>query len=340
MARRLKILFMTPNMEDSVCINCYTELEKAVAKTADCKWAGEGYPLHRSQERLDDTVQRVMPDVDWVLYYAFEVLLKKKNVRVPRRRNYKVAVYTGDIHRVVDQQVNYINGHGWDALLMLYTQLGAHVDLRARKVKTIDPEYYLKNVNAPIFHMAPCINSEVFHPRGEKRVVDVAFLAAIGKPWYPLRTVMWNLLPKISKQYHWKTVKRMSPPGRSMERKISKLQARHFVGERYAELLGKTKIFAFGTSVFKYPLLKFPESMACGAVAASDIPLTAEEYHLVPDWNFIAINKENWYAKINYYVKHNNEREEIAYNGYDTIMKYHTTDIRAAEVVRFLGEHR
>lgn len=330
---------MTANYEDTVCINCYTHLERAIAKIANCEWAGEGYPLHKSGERLLETVNRVMPNADWVLYYGFEVMLKKMNVQIPpkKKRNFKIGIYTGDIHRVPDQQINYINGHGWDALLMLYTKLGAYVNNRLRKVDKTDPEYYLKNVKIPIFHMAPCVSPEVFKPVDAPKKFDATFLGAVGHPWYPLRYRVYRQLPRIADKEGWNVIVRLSPPGRSLTRKMSRLYGQHYVGSRYATVLALSKIFIFGTSIFKYPLLKFPEAMACKTCVMADTPYTAEELHLVPGYNYVAINENNWVARLKYYIKHDKEREEIAERGYETFLKYHTTDIRAQQVVDFLG---
>lgn len=331
---------MSPNMEDSVCISCYTELEKAVGKLVNCKWAGRDYPEYRKNEALKDTVERVMPDADWVIYYGFDVMFNKVNVKVHPRRRFKLAIYIGDMHRMPDQQINYINGHGWDALMMLYTQLGAYVNYGARKIDKIDPEYYLKKVRIPIFNMAPCVNQEIFKPADKPKDVDVTMLGALGLPWYPLRFKIFRQMPLIERQRRWKTVVNISPPGRSLERKISKLYGKHYVGDKYVDIINRSKLFVFGTSVFKYPLLKFPEAMACRTCVAADTPLGAAELHLIRNWNYVEINENNWADKIDYYLKHPNEREEIAQRGYETFLKYHTTDIRAKQLVEFLEEHR
>ena len=72
----------------------------------------------------------------------------------------------------------------------------------------------------------------------------------------------------------------------------------------------------------------------------ADMPLGAEEVHLVPDWNFVAITEKNWQKRLKYYLSHDEEREEIAQRGYETVMKYHTADIRARELVDWLEAHR
>lgn len=112
------------------------------------------------------------------------------------------------------------------------------------------------------------------------------------------------------------------------------------VGEEYARTLALSKTFPFGTSIFKYPLLKFFEAMACKTCVFADTPLTAEELHIIPDWNFVEVNEDNWEDKLEYYVSHDDERELIAQRGYDTVIKYHTTEVRARQVVDFLERHK
>ena len=66
--RKLNILFMTENFSDNVCIHHLYELEKAISKIANCRWAGPKHTLHRINKPLHETVRRVMPRTDWVFY--------------------------------------------------------------------------------------------------------------------------------------------------------------------------------------------------------------------------------------------------------------------------------
>jgi spore maturation protein CgeB len=110
------------------------------------------------------------------------------------------------------------------------------------------------------------------------------------------------------------------------------------VGKRYSEVLSGTKIFIFGSSVFKYPLSKYFEAMGSGSLVMADKPQSAEALHLKPEWNFVEINKENWKEKLDYYLTNDEEREKIAYRGYKTVMKHHTTSVRANQLISYLKE--
>lgn len=346
---KLNILFLTTDYSDTPCIHVYTDIERAMSKYANCRWAGIGYPKHRRGEPLWATVQRVMPKADWVILYDFEIEKKELKIEIPpkKRRRYRVAAYMGDLHRWPYQQIAHLNTCGYDAVLMLYTQLAKQLTFKDKKRRSglgilpIRPAYYTKNLKIPHFHMAPCVDENRFKPTDEAPRYDVTFLGARGLLCYPLRNDIWDILPTLAKQNKWRMLRRESPRGRSLDRKISHLsKGGGFVGEQYANALSRSKVFIFGTSVFKYPLLKFPEGMACRTCVMADTPLTAEEMHLVPDWNFVDVNIKNWKSKLKYYLTHDEERQEIATRGYETVMKHHTTDIRARQLVDWLRVHR
>jgi len=298
-----------------------------------------------------------MPKADWVILYDFEIEKRNWKIEIPpkKRRRYKVATYVADLQRWPSQHVARLNTFGYDAVLMMYVKLASALTFKDRRRRAglgllpVDSEFYMKNLKIPYFHMAPCIDPNRFKPTDKPPKYDVTFLAATGLAClaatglacYPLRNDIWTELPQLARENGWRILRRESPIGRSLNRSIMLLTEKGaFVGEMYAETLARSKVFIFGTSVFKYPLLKFPESMACKSCVMADIPLTAEELHLVPDWNFVAITQEDWKDKLKYYLSHDEEREEIAQRGYETVMKYHTTDVRARELVDWLEKHR
>ena len=65
-------------------------------------------------------------------------------------------------------------------------------------------------------------------------------------------------------------------------------------------------------------------------------PQTADELHLVSGENYVEITEDNWKEKLEYYLEDDVERERIAHNGYETAMKYHTSGVRAQQLMGFL----
>ena len=336
----VKIVYLTENFKDTVRQDALYYLEQEVGKLVDCRWTGKGWRRHKPKEPMDRTVKRVMPDADWVIYFIFETIARRNPVIIPpkEKRSYKVAAYTVDLHRDSARFLNWVNQLGLDAALMTSTRLAKNA--YQGEILPISPDYFINRLNMPFFHMAPAINPEIYKPANGEKCFDVTFLGAVTLRHYPLRCLIWEELPDLAKKEGWRTLIRNTPPGLAINKKISGLiKSGYFVGRKYADALAYSKIFLFGTSVFKYPLMKFYEGMACGACVMSDVPLSAEELHLIPDWNFVAVDEDNWKEKLKYYLKHDAEREEIAKRGYETVMKYHTAKVRAKQLVQFLEEH-
>ena len=334
----MKVLFTTVNRKNLVCMDYLAQFEKAFAKVAECEWAGMGHPQFRKGENMSQTVKRVMPDADWVITCG------RPPVIVRGRRSYKVAMVTLDLHgnhrlRLgMHGFIDYLNNVGLDAILMPYTQLATS---GGKAPKNFDQKIYLKKLKMHILHLPLSINPELFKPSNKPKKYDVAFLASHGSRVYPFRQLIWNKLPALAKEHRWEVIMRGKPQGGSLKRDINKyLEKGYIVGPKYAETLALTKVFIFGLGRYKYPTMKFTEGMACRTCLMTDPPLTAKELHYIPDWNFVNINPKNWERKLVYYVSHDEEREGIARNGYDTVIKYHTNDIRAKQLLTFLEEHR
>jgi len=172
---------MSLKRDNLVCLNYGHYLEQAVSKIANCKWAGRGWPLHRD-ESLEMTVRRVMPNADWVIYYDFELRKEgiKPRVSPKRKRRYRVATITSDLHKSPGKYLSLLNNERWDAVLMLYTMLGAQSQGTGNKKKYSDvsSNMFPKRVRAPVFHLAPSVEPTMFNLFGGERTVDATFLGS------------------------------------------------------------------------------------------------------------------------------------------------------------------
>jgi len=341
----MKILFMTPECSNDVSWMNMHHLEQAVGGIAECAWAGPGHPLHVKGENLNDTVRRVMPGADWVIVHEAGQNKFPHSIVIPRKRIYRIAFLTTDAHWNFPHWAEKLNADKWDAVLMCTTRTAmvALPKLRKEKLRfiTVEPDYYLKNVEAPIFHLAQSVNTEMFKPSDCLKEHDVSFLGAHSARYYPMRQDIWGALPSLAIHNKWRLLIRGAPPGVSLvSRNIDDLTRKgYLVGGKYAEVLALSKTLIFSTGIFRYAVKKFVEGMACRTLCLSDAPLVAEELHLILDWNFIEISRNNWRERLTYYLKHDGEREEIAENGYQTVLKYHTCEVRAKQMVEFLEEH-
>lgn len=389
----MRILFLTQNREDLVCLEMFHYLEQEVSKLTDCKWAGIGHVDFR-EESIDETVKRLYGSdpPDWVItshyagkepyYWAERGMLK------PEHRAYKIATITTDIHEChllgvgPKGYVNELNRREYDAILMLYTQVGAQRKInrlrsftkyfknqergmlkkeiksvtrfrnkflskftRSRslemEIRPISKTYYIDNLKSRIFHLAPWISPIRFRPISGPEKFDVILLGSTHYLQYPIRHAVKKGLPKLAAQKGWKYLVRDRPPGVSSTRKISDYEhSEYYAGDRYAEIMGSSKSTTFDSSIYKYPLVRYWEAMACKCLVLADTPLTAEDIHLRPGHNFVEVSVNNWGEKLEYYLENDSERERVIDRGYETVMKYHTAEIRARQLVDFLEENK
>lgn len=350
----LKILFRSTNRSNRVGLNWITTLERAVGKYAECKWAGHGHPLHKTNETMNATVKRVMPDADWVFKGGID---PKRYPPKRKDRSYKVACFTSDLHYNLSMKaapariLKVMNASQHDAWCMCYTQLAAQWlhPPRGKKIPNItapiNPRLYLDNLKAPIFHMAVALDPTEFKPSNKPKLYDVTFLgASTPRTVYPFRYTIFHGLPALARKHRWRLLRRGRPKGvygPPWARPIDILLKKgELVGSNYVEALARSKIFIFGLGRFKYPCLKFVEGMATKTCVMSDPPRTGRLLHYIPDENYVSITPDNWQQKLEHYLTHDAEREAIAEKGYQMFLKYHTVDTRAKQMVAFLEKHK
>ncbi len=322
----LHILFLTRNGEGYVgAPNTQYEFEHTVAKYADCKWAGKGYPLYTPNETIDETVQRVMPDADWVID-------KDNNLHVPKPQNrkYKVGVFLSDLHgkhyydiETPTEFADLVNFAKYDAVFMRYLTVDG---------TNCDPNIILQRIRCSKHWVPWSINPEKFKPR-RPYTYDVAFLGMVGK-CYPLRQKIWDVLPQIAKKY--RVLQRQAPIGSTYQRSWDILKDTHIIGEEYAETLGSTKVLLFGCSIYRYPLQKFFEGSASGCLIMSNSFRGVEKLGFVDGKTFVDVNEDTWRNKLLYYLENEDKRTQIADKGYKNAITYHNHDVRAQQFVRIL----
>ncbi|GAG70983.1 unnamed protein product, partial [marine sediment metagenome] len=278
---------MTAKCSNSISWLGLHYFEQSIAKIVECKWAGHGHELHKHGENLNQTISRVMPEADWVIVNWSMVRALKNDIIFPKKRAYKIAMITSDIHKGPKNTVKGWNAGKWDAFLMI-----------ASKTKAA-PEYYINNLNAPIFILGHTINPEFFKPLDQPKKYDVSLLGHLGG-FYILRRIMMKELPDLAKQNNWKLLMRGRPGG-----SISgALKTGRIVGYKYAEAIALSKIFISCEIRTRGAVKKYFEGMACRTCVLANTPIMAEDFHFRPDWNFVEIGRDNWKEKLKYYLKH------------------------------------
>ncbi len=174
------------------------------------------------------------------------------------------------------------------------------------------------------------INTAIFKDYGMPKDIDYLLMGDIYAKLYPLRAKFLQIMiDKPGFIYH-------EHPG---WRNFSACeQETAFVGEKYAREINRAKIFLTCDSIYKYPLLKYYEVMACNTLLLAPVSDELIDLGFIPGTNFIAIDETDFEDKAEYYLNHEQERLEIAQRGCDMVRTRHSTSIRAREFVKTIEQ--
>lgn len=158
------------------------------------------------------------------------------------------------------------------------------------------------------------------HANSDKPI-RLAFADA-NSPFYPLRFEMGNEYQKLLDTYG-RIVKFGIPPER-------------LEWKQYIEMLNRSKMLMFDSSFHSIGILKYVEGMTCECCMLAPQPACEDLLHLKPLENYVPVTLEDWRTKLDEMMKDPESVKRIAANGYATFKQYHTTQIRAKEVIEKL----
>lgn len=293
--------------------------EQAVSEITNSVFTGEEWPLHIPGERMEDTVKRVMPDVDWVID-------RDNNLHVTKPQDLNVAHFISDLHgkhhyhvRTPKGHIELLNKAGYKAVFLRYKEIhGTDSPVDVYRISLAARGYWLPWSFAP----------DRFYQRSPR--YDVAFIGNTNDRVYPLRSDIRAELLHLNDKYHIFTAE--SPKGKTFERTITG----NLAGDSYAKVLGRSRIFIFDCSKYRYPLQKFFEGLASGCLVMATKPMGAEALGLIDGLTYIEITKDDWKEKLHLYLENLDQGKKIADRGLRIAHKYHTHDVRAKQFVRYL----
>lgn len=246
--------------------------------------------------------------------------------------NIKVIVEVGDVFCFVADDSGYTNFGGidvdyliaqWRRIEQQYESVIGQLDgvgykryddlLKAFMQKP-NLKYAQKSLrHSQIIHVPWGINVEKYTQTKElERDIDVSLLGR----WYSDRVLARQAILKMK---GIKTVLASFP-----------IPSEDTYGRRYIDILHRTKIFV-ATGIDKFLNAKFLEGPVCGTMLMGDIPFSATDIFqdgisIVEVKDFSKINE-----KITYYLKHDDERKQIAEEGRRRVLENFTFDKTAKE---------
>lgn len=102
-----------------------------------------------------------------------------------------------------------------------------------------------------------------------------------------------------------------------------------FVGEQYAREINRAKMFFTCDSIFKYPVNKYYEVLACKTLLLASSSQELFDLGFIPGENYVEIDENNFVEKAYYYLHHPEERIKITEQGYKMVHEKYSTAQRA-----------
>ena len=264
-------------------------------------------------------VEKYKPDAVFIAHYYDWVNLDK--VDIPK------LAWWSDPHTHTARRIAWANEGKIDAVL--HCCYGG----KSKGMEYLEPVLSARSVLFP-----HSVDVDIVKDYNMPKIYDALVVGRSGRGIYPLRYRMRLVLESLEAAGKYK-VKWQRRPKVDYGWTEERLKLRELVaGESYAKLIGQSKVVPFGTSSYRYPVAKIFEVMATNTLAMFGSPYNPELFHLVPDENFVEVDKDNFRDKFIYYVENDVEREKIAQKGYDMVQKHHSTKVRITQLIKLIEE--
>ncbi|MCQ6280423.1 glycosyltransferase [Bacillus sp. EB600] len=229
------------------------------------------------------------------------------------------GIFIEDVHRFINRRREYIKSNNIQYIFPNYKRI----------FFKIYPEFKSRFCWFP-HH----INSEIFKDYGLPKEIDMLLMGAVNGG-YPLREKIVKQFKKDPRfVYH-------RHPGYRKYTEEEKTQI--FVNEKYAMEINRAKIFFTCGTARKFPVMKYFEVPGCRTLLLAPQLKDLDDLGFIPGEHYVRITKDDFYKKAEYYLKHEDERNRIADQGYQFVQTQHTTKKRVEQLItkieEILGKH-
>jgi len=309
----LKIVAITLNFADpSLGIvpfrSHYQHMQDELVRVEDVALYGRGKGLDPETDLLK-IVKREKPDI---LFFT-----EKKGYQNMDKIDTPKFMFCSDPWANIFKHTMMLNRYNFTGALMLYPSA---------------IPFYSKYAKCKLHPFPYAVDPEHFKDMELEREYDVFCSGAFGEGAHPLR---YRLLHEARRHPN---INFCLSEGHGMS-----------FGE-YVKALNRSKIFCFDNVYLRIPegnretprirfaIEKWVEAMACGMLAMAPAPEYAERLHFEKDVNFVDVNTDNFMEKIRYYLDNEDERRLIVRRGTETVMKYHTVEVRVKQLTDIFRE--
>lgn len=340
----MRALILTINFNNWICDNIYREqlgIKREIEKNGgECIFYGPGYDYETNDiSRVVDKLVAENRYVDVIVCYTSgrklleklpKQIINKFNIpnklrRFPlgleKIRNIPKVLWISDFwHMTQNEWERAIIGNGFqDALSVV-----APFHIRDEDFK----KYFSQKVTDFLnFHHFPRTADEYRFGPSKSKEYDVALLGALSWDLYPARTFFLETL----KNQSWINFFHHEHPGYNYINNIGGI-----TGDKYAEVLSKTKIFVTCGLKYNIPVMKTYEVLASEALLVCDHINNPELIGLIPNKNYIEVDFPDFMGVVKYYINNEDERKKIAKAGRELYVQRHTIESRSKNTYRIL----
>lgn len=181
-----------------------------------------------------------------------------------------------------------------------------------------------KNFGHPAsYFLAHAVEAELFeHDVELERIFDVGWVGRLTGKYYSLRR---RIVPALSEKFKMNDIFSFYPP-----EEMSNIyrQSRIVVNISRDDYLQDANLRCF-------------EAMASGALLITPTPTELSEIGFSDGIHYVGFQKESeLYEKVEYYLKHDQERQIIAQNARNLVLQEHTYDTRVQTILDLLNQNQ
>lgn len=331
----MKILFVTNLCEH---LNGFRDISEISA--FDCSGHGLDYPLSLLKELsktthvdvyspLMEKYVRTMPNFaapNFIKFLPIDVavphvtdlqeLLKDKDYDALLVYAESIFTYVKNFDKVKTKKVLWFLSSPQQILLPKYDSTQADLVLKVvDKAGITDFSNRLDELGLKTNWLPLSVDGNRFRNLHIPKIYDYCLLGNLNPTVYPLRVKMLRYL---------------------LDKKANVALTPAY-GDEYVKTINQSKMFLTCSGVCKFPVMKYYEAMACGAMLFADDPLDAEELGLKDGENYASVaDIVDLAEESDWYTTHVEEAEEVARRGEELVRQRHTNEVRAKELYEML----
>lgn len=277
-----------------------------ISKFNDCIYYGKGYDNDKKIRFIPDIIKTINTKPDIIYSFIFTYA-----------NDFTGYNFITDIPKI-HYEVDYVypkNLYSGSILQQNPFYYYSKFDLIFAVTKRMVCDMKGNNISKKIYWLPFSVSTEKYKKLNVEKEYDIMSTFLIKDELYPNRSKLHEFI----KNLNYKTF-------------IDKV-----IHDEYIDKINKSKIFITSNNVYNSLNMKYTEVMSCGTLLMANEPEDLKdvgfenEKHLIIYKDFVDLKN-----KIDYFLKNDKEREEIALNGMKLVHEKHSNNSRIKEMMEII----